>query len=98
MTVDIVTNPWEEAARWARVVIALSGAGLAVWALLRWPVTVLLKAALLAAVRATLKDEEARVAMTRVLREQLLADELARLGETAERLEALERRRRRHGA
>ena len=99
MTAEVIPGSWYHAEHWARTIIALSGAGLAIWALLRWPVTVLLKAALLAAVRATLRDEEARATVVRVLRDQLLAADLTRLEETAERVEALERTRtrRRHG-
>jgi hypothetical protein len=100
MQMELIIHPWDQAERLARAIIALSGAGLAIWALLRWPLAVLRKAALMSAVRATLKDEEARASMTRVLREQLLAGELARLGENTERLEELERERtrRRRGA
>ena len=92
------TPPVDQLERWSHVIVALSGAALVVWALLRWPVTVLLKAALLAAVRATLADDEARASLGRLVRERLLAAELARLNETAERVEALEQPRRRRGA
>jgi hypothetical protein len=98
MQMELIIHPWDQAERLARAIIALSGAGVAIWALLRWPLAVLLKAALMSAVRATLKDEEARTSMVRVLREQLLAGELARLDAMTERVDALERTRRRRGA
>ena len=100
MTPEMLAYPWDQAERWARAIIALSGAGLAIWALVRWPVTVLLKAALLAAVKAVLRDEESRATLVRLLREQLLAADVVQMAETAERLQALERARprRRPGA
>ena len=91
MTPESIAHPWDQAERLARAIIALSGAGLAIWALLRWPVTVLLKAALLAAVKAVLRDDESRATLVRLLREQLLAADVARMAETAERLQVLER-------
>src|SRR5215218_9210886 len=98
MMTYMITQSLDHAERLARMIIALSGAAVIVWAVVRWPLTVLLKAALLAAVRATLKADEARASMARGLREQVLAAEFARLGETVERVDALEHPRRRHGA
>ena len=92
------TPPVDQLERWSHVIVALSGAALVIWALLRWPVTVLLKAALLAAVRATLADDEARATLGRLLCERLLTAELARLDDTASRVDALENPRRRRGA
>lgn len=61
---------WAHAAEWARAVAALSGAVVALWALVRWPLGVLLRAAVLAALRATRGDEELR----RALREHARGD------------------------
>jgi hypothetical protein len=100
MMTMMTIHSWDQAERWARTFIALSTAVIGILTLLRWPLAVLLKAALLAAIRATLRDEEARASLVRVVREQLLATELAQLGDVAERVEALERERprRRRGA
>ena len=95
MMTMMITHPWDQAEHWARAIVALSTAAVAILALLRWPLAVLLKAALLAAIKATLRDEEARASLVRVVREQLLATELAQLGDVAERVEALERERER---
>jgi len=92
MTPGPLAAPWEEAERWARVVIAISGAGLVVWAFVRWPLAVLLKAAALAAVKSALRDEEARESLSRVLRQQLLKPEVDRLVAIAESFEQLEHR------
>ena len=98
MMTYLFTLSWEHAERLARVIVVLSGAAVVVWAVVRWPLTVLLKAALLAAVRATLKDEEAHASLVRVLRTELLATELKLLDDTVTRVDALEHRRHRHGA
>ena len=98
MMTYMFTPSWESLERLARVIIALSGAAVIVWAVVRWPLTVLLKAALFAAVRATLKDEESRASMVRVLHTELLVAELELLDETVARVDALEHRRHRHGA
>ena len=98
MMIYMFTPSWESLERLARAIIALSGAVVVVWAVVRWPLTVLLKAALFAAVRATLKDGEARASLVRVLRAELLATELELLDETVARVDALEHRRHRHGA
>lgn len=92
MTTDMLATPWEAAERWARVVIALSGAGLVVWAFVRWPLVVLLKAAVLAALKSAMRDEEARESLSRVLREQLMKSEIDRLGRVAGSFEQLEHR------
>ena len=92
MSADTIVAPWEEAERWARIVIAISGAGLVVWAFVRWPLVVLLKAAVLAALKSALRDDEARASFSRVLREQLLKREVERLARTAHSFEQLEHR------
>jgi|SRR5215217_8399510 len=98
MMTYMITQSLDHAERLARMIIALSGAAVIVWAVVRWPLTVLLKAALLAAVRATLRDDEAHASMVRLLRAELLASELKLLDETVARVDALEQPRRRHGA
>lgn len=70
---------WEHAERGAKLLIALSGAGVVVWAFVRWPLAVLLKALALAALRATLRDEDARASLARLVREQLIKAEVDRL-------------------
>ena len=60
---------------------------LAVWAFLRWPLVVLLKAPVMAALESALRDEEARESFARVLREQLLKPEVTLLARSGEVLE-----------
>ena len=92
MTAATLVSPWDEAERWARIVIAISGAGLVVWAFVRWPLVVLLKAAVLAALKSALRDDEARASFARVLREQLMREEVAQLERIVEAFEQLEQR------
>ena len=83
---------WEHAERGARTLIALSGAGVVVWALVRWPLAVLLKAAALAAFRSALRDEDARASLARLVREQLIKPDADRLTSGTETLGQLEQR------
>ena len=70
MLIDAIPPSFEQAERWARVVLALAGALAATVALVRRPLAMLLRAAALAAVRALLRDADARAALVRIVREQ----------------------------
>lgn len=70
MLIDVIPPAFEQAERWARAVLAVAGALAAAVALVRRPLAVLLRAAALAAVRAMLRDADARAALGRIVREQ----------------------------